>query len=309
MSETTIAGIICTYNRDHYLGAAIDSLLAQDCEHYEIIVVDNGSSDRTVEVVEARLPHPRLKYVYEPVVGLSVARNRGAQETEAEFLAYLDDDAEASPQWLRVVRSAYISNEKLGVAGGKVKLIWPPGLSQPEWMSDGLAGALGAMDLGEEVVNITEPNLTPRGVNYSVRRTFLEQVGGFDPNLGRIGKKLLSNEELYMTELALKNSWQVAYFPEALVYHNVSPERIRPAWFLNRSWWQGISEHYREAIAGRTGVNQLYRGGERLLRGVYKSFKYLGNPAQRFDNVTYAYGQIGYIKEAITALIGRNRIK
>jgi glycosyltransferase involved in cell wall biosynthesis len=307
MSEPTIAGIICTYNRDYYLGAAIDSLLAQDCEHYEVIVVDNASSDRTREVVEARLPHPRLKYIYEPTVGLSVARNRGAKETDAAFLAYLDDDAEASPQWLRVVRDAYLSNEKLGVAGGKVELIWPPGLTQPEWMSDVLAEALGAMDLGTEVVKITNPNLTPRGVNYSLRRAFFEQVGGFDPNLGRIGKKLLSNEELYMTELALKNGWEVAYYPTALVYHNVARDRIKPSWFLNRSWWQGVSEHYREALAGRTGIAQIGRGGERLARGIYKSFKYIGNPAQRFDNVTYAYGQLGYLQEVFKGLVGINK--
>ncbi len=300
-----IAAIICTHNRDKYLGAAIDSLLIQDCEDFEILVVDNGCTDRTKEVIESRLSHPRLKYIYEPVLGLSVARNTGARETTSPILAYLDDDAEASPQWLRVLIEAYHNNEKLAIAGGKVTLIWPDGIIPPNWISADMAGGLGAYDLGDHLVYINQPGLTPRGLNYSLRRTFLEQMGGFDANLGRVGKKLLSNEELYMTELALQNGWQVAYLPDALVAHNVAPERLKPSWFLRRSWWQGVSECYREEIAGRTGIGQLGRGGERLVRGLYKSLKYIKDPALRFDNLLYAYGQIGYLSSAIQTMLSK----
>ncbi len=304
MSELQIAAIICTHNRDSYLGAAIDSLLQQQSDNYEILVIDNASSDRTREVVESRLGAPRLKYYYEPVLGLSVARNRGAEETNAPILAYLDDDAEASPQWLKVITQAYQENEKLAIAGGQVTLIWPEGITPPKWISPDMAGGLGAYDLGEEVVYIDNPNLTPRGLNYSLRRTFLEEIGGFDPNLGRVGKNLLSNEELYMTELALKKGWQVAYLPDALVAHNVAPERTKPGWFLRRSWWQGVSECYREEVAGRKGFIQFSRGGERLVRGMYKAVKYYSDPALRFDNVTYAYGQIGYLGAVCQNLLG-----
>ncbi len=303
MYKPQIAAIICTHNRDHYLGDAIDSLLAQEGVNYEILVVDNGSTDDTKQVVESRLSYPHLNYVYEPILGLSVARNRGAKETRAPILAYLDDDAIASPQWLRVLVDAYEQNEKLAIAGGKVTLIWPDNMTPPAWISGDLAGGLGAYDLGETVVSITNPQLTPRGLNYSMRRSFLEQIGGFDASLGRVGKKLLSNEELFVTELALNQGWEVAYLPDALVAHNVAPERLNRSWFLRRSWWQGVSECYREEIAGRTGVNQLGRGGERLIRGLYKSLKYVSNPALSFDNLVYAYGQIGYLKEVIKLLL------
>jgi cellulose synthase/poly-beta-1,6-N-acetylglucosamine synthase-like glycosyltransferase len=309
MPEPKIAAIICTHNRDAYLGAAIDSLLEQDYPDLEVLVVDNASSDRTREVVEARLTSPLLKYVYEPELGLSVARNRGAKETTAPILAYLDDDAVASPQWLRVLVEAYSSNEKLAVAGGKVTLIWPEGITPPKWISQELAGNLGAYDLGDKVVYIDKPGLTPRGLNYSLRRTFLAQIGGFDPNLGRVGKNLLSNEELYMTELALAKGWQVAYLPDAVAAHNVAPERLQPAWFLQRSWWQGVSECYREEIAGSTGMGQLSRGGERLLRGLYKSLKNFGDPALRFDNLTYAYGQIGYLTAVLKNMLRKPKAK
>ena len=299
-----ISAIICTHNRDNYLGAAIDSLLAQDFPGgFEVVVVDNASKDNTREVVEARLPNPKLEYVYEPITGLSVARNTGAKTASAEILAYLDDDAVASSQWLRVLYEAYQSNNKLAIAGGKVTLIWPEDINPPKWLSVELSGNLGYYDLGNSVVYIDQPGLTPRGLNYSIRRTFLEQIGGFDINLGRVGKKLLSNEELYTTELALKQGWQVAYLPEALVAHNVAPERVKPSWFMERGWWQGVSECYQEQLTGKAGLSQLSRGSERIIRGIYKSLKNITDPAKGFDNFVYAYGQIGYLGAVIQSMI------
>ncbi|OLP16461.1 glycosyltransferase [Leptolyngbya sp. 'hensonii'] len=303
MPDPQISAIICTHNRDHYLGAAIDSLLHQDFSAFEVIVVDNASTDRTRAVVESRLPHPKLQYIYEATVGLSVARNTGAHTAIAPILAYLDDDAVASPQWLQVLVKAYGENERLAIAGGKVTLLWPPGVTPPPWLSLNLSGNLGYYDLGDQVLSITEPGLTPRGLNYSLRRSFLDQVGGFDTNLGRVGKNLLSNEELQMTEKALELGWQVAYLPQALVAHNVAPERLERSWFFRRSWWQGISECYREQLAGRDGPIQLTRGGERLLRGLYKWVQYSGDPAHSFDKLVYAYGQLGYLSAVIKGVL------
>jgi glycosyltransferase involved in cell wall biosynthesis len=313
MSDPQISAIICTHNRHTYLGAAIDSLLVQDFpDDFEVVVVDNASSDfagpdslisRTRQVVEARLPNRHLKYVWEPELGLSVARNTGARVAESEILAYLDDDAIAESNWLRVLHAAYQNNQKLAVAGGKVNLLWPEGVCPPNWLSPGLAQNLGAYDLGETCVYVTAAGLTPRGVNYSIRRTFLEQIGGFDVKLGRVGKKLLSNEELRATELALELGWQVVYLPEAVVFHNVAPSRLNKAWFVERGWWQGISECYREQLSDRSGIDQLCRGSERMLRGVYKSFKYIRDPALRFENMVFASGQIGYLSAALHGLI------
>ncbi len=304
MLEPQISAIICTHNRAAYLGAAIDSLLAQDfAAAFEVIVVDNASTDATKQVVSG-LSHPLLRYVYEPTVGLSIARNTGAKLAQAAILAYLDDDAVASPHWLSALWSAYQTHEKLAIAGGRVTLIWTESIQPPRWLSAGLAANLGAYDLGRSAIFIDRPGLTPRGLNYSIRRSFWQQVGGFDLKLGRVGKNLLSNEELHMTELALQQGWQVAYLPDAHVAHHVAPERLHPAWFLSRSWWQGISECYREQLAGRVGVGQLIQGSERLLRGLWKSVKHLNHPAERFSSLAYAYGQIGYLKAAAQGILG-----
>jgi glycosyltransferase involved in cell wall biosynthesis len=304
MPDILISAIICTHNRDIYLGAAIDSLLSQDFSPgFEVIVVDNNSSDRTREVVEQRQGNPLIKYIFEPAVGLSVARNTGAKAANGEILAYLDDDAVAGDGWLQALYSAYQQNSQLAIAGGKVTLLWSQGTQAPSWLSPGLAGNLGAYDLGDRLIYIENPGLTPRGLNYSIRRSFLEEIGGFDPKLGRVGKNLLSNEELLMTEIAIERGWQVAYLPNAIAAHNVSPERLKRSWFISRGWWQGISECYREQLAGKAGFGQLQRGSERFIRGLYKALQHISDPAERFDKLVYAYGQIGYLNAVIQGLL------
>jgi glycosyltransferase involved in cell wall biosynthesis len=307
MVEPLISAIICTHNRDQYLAAAIDSLLAQTITHYEVIVVDNASTDKTAAIAQAYSHHPRFRYHYEPKLGLSVARNAGAAIAKAPILAYLDDDAEASEGWLAALVSVFEQNSKVAIAGGKVTLIWPPQAQAPRWLSSELSGSLGAYDLGDELVYIQQSALTPRGLNYAVRQHFLSSVGGFDTHLGRVGKNLLSNEEQQMTRLALDQGWQVAYVPSALVAHNVEPGRLKPSWFLSRSWWQGISESYREQASGTTGLWQLRGGTERLVRGLYKTLKYIRSPELRFENFAYAYGQIAYLGSVLRYL-GRRAI-
>lgn len=304
MVTAQISAIICTHNRAEYLGAAIDSLLSQTfANEFEVIVVDNASTDRTADLLATYQSQPRFRSVVEPVLGLSVARNRGAQIAAAPILAYLDDDAIASPTWLAELDRAFASDATLAIVGGRVRLQWALGVAPPRWLSPNLAGSLGAYDLGDRPVYIHQAGLTPRGVNYAIRRPFLDQVGGFDVKLGRVGANLLSNEELHMTELALATGWRVAYWPTAAVTHHVATERLQPSWFIRRGWWQGISECYREQLTGRAGIAQLKRGGERLLRGTYQCIKYVNDPALRFDNFVYAYGQLGYLKAVVSGLL------
>ena len=307
MAMPLISAIICTHNREQYLGAAIDSLLSQTLDNCEIIVVDNASTDGTAAIAKAKLSDPRVRYIHEPTLGLSVARNCGADAAKGEIVAYLDDDAEASEGWLAALVKVFDENEKIAIAGGKVTLIWPPNTEPPRWLSADLSSGLGAYDLGDELVYIQQPALTPRGLNYAVRKSFLAEVGGFDTHLGRVGKNLLSNEEQQLPRLALDAGQQVAYVPEALAAHNVAPARMKPGWFLSRSWWQGISESYREQVSGNTGLWQLRSGGERLIRGLYKTIKYGHSPAQRFENFAYAYGQVAYLGSVTRHLISRRQ--
>ncbi len=294
-----ISVVICTYNRAEYLGAAIESLLVQEFDDFEAVVVDNASTDNTKQVVEPYLGDRRIRYVYESRQGLSHARNCGFEVTRSPVIAYMDDDAIASKTWLKELWAVYERDSKIGVAGGRVDLLWPRGYSHPRWLSQNLAGHLGAYNLGADVTFITNPGMTPRGVNYSMRREVWEALDGFDATLGRTGKNLLSNEELYMTQRVLEGGWKVVYVPSAIVDHQVAPERVRKRWFMSRGWWQGVSEYHREELCGDMPSGRMWRGTEGLLRGLAKCVKYINNLPMCFDNLVYAYSQLGYI----TALV------
>lgn len=303
MTERLISAIICTHNRSGYLRAAIASLLGQTYGNYEIIVVDNASTDDTRAVVEAYLPHAKLTYLYEGALGLSIARNRGAAIARGEILAYLDDDAEASPQWLVALAAAFAEHPRAAIAGGPVSLLWPPGQTPPRWLSPTLSEGLGAYDLGPVVRLITDAGQTPRGLNYAVTKAFLGSVAGFDPQLGRVGKNLLSNEELHLTQQALAAGYEILFVPQAQVAHNVAPERLRPGWFLRRSWWQGISECSRERLSHTLTAGRVQMRGMCLVRGVGKALRHWPDPALRFENLVYAYGQLGYVLSSLPHLL------
>ncbi|MEM1425951.1 MAG: glycosyltransferase [Cyanobacteria bacterium P01_H01_bin.130] len=299
MSEPTahkISVVICTYNRDTYLGDAIDSLLVQDFDDFEVVVVDNASKDNTKGVTESRMAKDsRVRYAYESEQGLNFARNCGFRVTTSPIVAYLDDDAIATKTWLQEIWDIYQQDPQVGAAGGKINLLWPEGYSHPAWLSQNLAGHLGAYDLGDEMTFITDPGLTPRGLNYSLRRDVWEALDGFDSKLDRSGKNLLSNGDLYMTQRVIEGGWKVAYLPKAVVDHQVFPDRVKKRWFMRRGWWQGISEYYREELSGDADPNRIRRGTEGMLRGLAKSVKYISDIPMAFDNLVYAYSQLGYL--------------
>ncbi|WP_035992340.1 glycosyltransferase family 2 protein [Leptolyngbya sp. KIOST-1] len=307
MTQPLISAIICTHNRASYLGAAIASVLGQTYGAFELIVVDNASTDDTRAVVDTFLPHPRLIYAYESTLGLSAARNRGAAIARGSILAYLDDDAEASPHWLTALAAAFAAYPQAAIAGGAVSLIWPQGVVPPSWLSPTLSESLGAYDLGPTVHPIADAGQTPRGLNYAVRKSFLDSVGGFDRQLGRVGKNLLSNEELHLTRQALTAGFEVLFVPAAQVAHNVAPERLRRRWFLRRSWWQGISECSREYLTHSFSGQRLRVRGLCLLRGLVKACKSWQDPALRFENLVYAYGQLGYLVSGLRHWTSRPR--
>jgi glycosyltransferase involved in cell wall biosynthesis len=99
-----VSVIVCTHNRAHQLSTVIRQLCAQDYPSgaFEIIVVDNGSSDNTRNVVEALIASskPPLRYILEDRSGVTFARNRGAEEALYPYLAYLDDDCWVEVNWL-----------------------------------------------------------------------------------------------------------------------------------------------------------------------------------------------------------------
>jgi glucosyl-dolichyl phosphate glucuronosyltransferase len=235
---------VCTRDRAGVLGQCLASLAAQLAEpgQLEVLVVDNGSTDGTASLLrswrEAAGDGPARHSVVEPRVGLSHARNRALATSDREVVLFLDDDALVPPTWGGAHLRAHAADDRVGSVGGPIGLSWPAG--RPDWITDEVTIWYSRLDLGDEAGPFPTAH-GPYGTNMSVRRRAALDVGGYDPGLGRSGRRLLSGEEPDLTRRLAATGWSIRYEPTAAVVQQVLPERLDRRWLVRRGWAQGIS--------------------------------------------------------------------
>jgi glycosyltransferase involved in cell wall biosynthesis len=241
MKAPLITAIICTRNRAPLLEIAIQSLFRQTRPRadYDIMVVDNGSTDQTADIC-SRFAGDAVRYVYEPVPGLSRARNTGWRQSHSRYIAYLDDDAIADETWIDALICAYESRSPAPAAvGGPVRLKWE--VPEPEWINYALRLPLGFLDWGRQSRQLTPAEFLI-GANCSYRRAVLEQFGGFHEYLGRKEDCLLSGEETQLQRKIEQSGDYLYYAHTAGVQHLVPSDRTQPRWFYHRFFWGGVTD-------------------------------------------------------------------
>lgn len=301
--------VIGTLNRSDMLEQSLNSLLRQTTEPgtFEIIVVDNGSTDRTLELVTAmmaRAPHMRL--VHEPKRGLSNARNRGIAEAQAPLVAFFDDDGVAEPDWAEKILRVFHDEPDTGAVGGRIHVRWPG--ARPSWMPASLEGYYGHFDCGDRRREISLPTY-PFGPNMVIRRDRLRQIGGFRSELGPTGKNLMACGETDLFYRLHQTPLKVVYEPAAVVYHVVPADRATKKWSLIRSFRHGICSATMAHLNGdkrrRTWLRRLLLASSRaLVGGVSASTAVLGRSAEstvmsRGGNAMY---WTGFARGAMTLL-------
>jgi glycosyltransferase involved in cell wall biosynthesis len=236
-----VSVVICTHDRARHLGRALESVLLQRAPDvdFEVVVVDNRSTDDTAAVV--RSFGADVRYVYEEQLGLCHARNRGWRSARGRWIAYLDDDAVASPGWLATIAETFAGARDCGVLGGKVEPIWEA--PSPPWLSEGIARSLTIVDWTEEprcLDDLEREWLV--GANLAAPRAVLAEVGGFRPQLDRVGTRMLSGGDVFFQKEVTRRGWRCLYHPAMAVRHLVPAERLEKAWFVRRFYWQGVSD-------------------------------------------------------------------
>jgi glycosyltransferase involved in cell wall biosynthesis len=245
--------IICTHNRATSLARTLQSLAQQTLasEDFEVIVVDNGSTDNTQDVVREwsdQLRH--LSYIFEPRLGLNTARNRGWQEARGEWIAYLDDDARAGDTWLQAW-AAVLNQPESGVAfgGGKVMADWRG--QRPVWLPVTYESVYTTLDHGGEARWLT-PQETILGTHMIFARKLLAAYSGFDERVGRVGEGLqtYAGDETELINRLRRAGHAPYYLPSAIVWHEVASERLARTWLLRRLYMDGRTQPVLDSRGG-----------------------------------------------------------
>ena len=244
-----IAVVVPTCNRAQQLTPLLDRLLEQECSGFkwEILIVDNNSTDRTRDVVQAAICRDmsgRLRYAFEPRQGPSYARNTGVELTTAPIVIFLDDDGIPGRTWLREFMDAFTSHPEADCIGGRVRPEWaaPP----PEWFTNHEhAGPVALQDRPlAAYVNASQASACLLTANLGFRRSVFEVVGGFSPHYFRGQDREL---EMRMWRAGL----QGLYLPGMEVTVEVPPERLtrryHRRWHATTAYYHALMR-YRDTI-------------------------------------------------------------
>lgn len=249
-----ISVVVCTHNRADRLRPCLESLAAQHLPpaEFEIVLVDDGSADATPNIAAEFVTRmPNLRAIRQNNAGLGAARERGWRACSAPIVAFLDDDAEASPEWLEVALDRFLRNAVKPhppvVLGGPTRGRWET--KRPVWLNEQLASWLTVWKPYPDYRESSVDHLFV-GANMIFLRSALEQTGGFNPKLGRKGRGLLSHEESELWSRMAESGHVAAYEPRLWVWHYVPSERCRRAWFWRRIYWEGVSLTRAHRLAG-----------------------------------------------------------
>ncbi len=234
--------VVCTYNRAASLGLTLAALAAQavpDGIRWELVLVDNNSSDATRAVIERFIAtaDAMARYVFVPEQGLSRARNAGVAASRGDIIAFTDDDVLPAVDWVGRIVST-IERTNADIVGGRIVPAWLQ--KPPPWLHQrpALHNALAILDHAT-TARVTDPHGAPAvwGANMAFRRRIFEDVGGFDTRRGLVGTTLHRGEEIDLVARALAAGYRAIYEPTVVVAHRIGPERMRLR-YLSRLYFQ-----------------------------------------------------------------------
>lgn len=234
--------VIATYNRAADLRATLDSLATlRPHGDWEVIVVDNNSTDGTPSVVAgaAQTFPAALRYVFEPEQGRSPALNAGIRLATGDIIATTDDDVRVEPDWLDRAAEG-LDRLRCDYVGGRVLPIW--GATPPPWLPDRSGkhwAVIALLDYGAQPIEFGAR--VPLGVNMAFRRAAFEQAGLLDPTTGRKAGTLLGQEVREWCIRARAAGVRGFYLPELVVRHLIPASRLSKSYFRRWFYWRGIS--------------------------------------------------------------------
>jgi len=258
---------ICTLNRRRYVEKAIDEVLRQinAFENALLLIIDNGSTDGTIEYLLQASTHPQVRVAQEPRRSEYYARARAIDEAMGEFLIFLDDDAVPKANWLVGMLGTLLSDPELGVVGCSIEPIWE-GL-RPPWLSDRLLREIPIYDVDYAFSAARFPSF-PAGISLGIRLNECAQLYICDERrndyqLGRRGTiadgqeyQILGGADTDICEIYARNGYRVGFTNLARVAHVVPESRLVPEYYLQKFASEGVLRIRLSRLTGRRAVNR-----------------------------------------------------
>lgn len=220
MGTPKVSVIVVNWNRAELLRRCLESLQVQTMRDFEVIVVDNGSADGSAEMVARSYPGVRL-LCNASNTGFCAANNRGIRSARGEFVALINNDAQADPRWLEKMLEAIGRVPGAGMCAPKIYRGMAPGVLDSAGMGvfpDGTSRGLGNRRRDRGQFDRRTQALVPSGCAALYRRAAVENAGMFDEDFFAYCED---------TDLGLRlrlEGWGCAFAPEAVVYHRYAPE-------------------------------------------------------------------------------------
>jgi glycosyltransferase involved in cell wall biosynthesis len=302
--------LIPTHNRAPLLERCLASVLRAvppDGLDIHITVICNACTDHSrATILRYQAVYPgRISIIEERRCGKSKALNAGIAATSGDLVGMIDDDEEVDVNWLRAIARAF-ADPALDFAGGPYVPVWEAPV--PAWIPRDYPAVVGVVDNGTRVRRFDRafPGIL-KGGNAVIRRSVLERVGGYAEHLGPGSfARLFSCEDEDMYRRLLEHGAIGQYFPDLIVFHYISAERLTREYYRRWCFWRGVSRglmdrrhplpvRYLAGIprflwgrAARSGLRLLLRDGGRPARDVFT------DELRIWDLAGYAYGRHVY---------------
>jgi len=268
-----ISVVVCTYNNEATLRDCLDGLRRIEYPDYEVIVVNDGSTDGTDDITREYGFH----LISTENRGLANARNAGLDAANGEIIAYIDADARPDPYWLAHLATAFQKSSHVGIGGPNIP---PPGCSE---IADCVASAPGGpihVLLSDEIAEHIP------GCNMAFRKWSLESIGGFDPQFR------IAGDDVDICWRLQEQGWTVGFSAGAVVWHH---RRESVQGYLRQQFQYGkaeaLLEHKWPERYNRAGhlawAGRVYGNGSSKARGLRRWKVYYGTWGQGLFQSVY----------------------
>lgn len=256
-----VSVIIPTCGRPQMLLDCVASILRNEFQDFEIIIIDQDR-ERTLETELGRRFNSdgRLVYLVLDEPHASRARNLGIQHARGNILVFSDDDVEVEPDWLRAYVEAFDAcGEEPAVVGGRLDPLWLA--PRPRWLPEGKEYLLGIYNKHNSLMLMPEPD-QPIGANFAAHRKVVDAVGPFDERLGPSyarKRSMIFGEDALFSLRARQAHYPVYYQAAARSWHKMTARKVRKAYFIRRSFWEGVTLLSVLHLAGHVQADRWYR--------------------------------------------------